>query len=457
LPGTALDQQNAFAHNPAGQIVGHSRTNPAYAWTGARNLTRGHSVNGLNQYVLAGPAEFEHDRNGNLIRDTDLSTGLSTLFTYDQENRLVAASGQRNATLRYDPLGRLYEISGSSGTTRFLYDGDALVAEYAANGDLLRRYVHGSNAAADDPLVWYEGASLTQPRSLHADHQGSIVAIADASGAPGSGSGAGFAHINAYDEYGIPNPGAQRLLTTGGRFQYTGQAWLPELGMYHYKARIYSPTLGRFLQTDPIGYEDGINLYGYVGNDPVNHTDPTGMLQDSFELATRRDDLAYLRGEIDEDEYRQRQQARGAGGVIGGLLVAGGLATRGFGLPALGRSVASLVSRPSLRFSMTNTQFGAKVGRHLQEWGVRSGDRAGIERLRQRIIGMATRPERVVNGTFSGGGAGGRIAAQFRITGRDVVVTSRSGEFITVLRNGINSASVRNALREAGCTATRLC
>jgi hypothetical protein len=119
----------------------------------------------------------------------------------------------------YDPLGRLAWTTGSPNYTQFLHDGDALVAEYDYGGTLTRRYVHGSGV--DEPLIWYEGAGVAHAnlRPLYADALGSIVAVSDFAG--------NSIAVNAYDEYGIP------AATNQGRFQYTGQIWLPELGLYH--------------------------------------------------------------------------------------------------------------------------------------------------------------------------------------------------------------------------------
>lgn len=239
------DYLAGFVSSPAGQIVSRTVANDAYAYTEAYNVARGYAANGLNQYTqIASFATLNptYDANGNLTSDG------GTTFTYDSENRLTGASGAKSASLAYDPLGRLFETGGgSAGTTRFLYDGDALVAEYDGAGTLLKRYVHGPGV--DEPLVWYEGnaVSAMSRRYLYADHQGSIVAVSDADGT--------LIKANSYDPYGIASANAL------GRFRYTGQIVLPEIGLYHYKARAYSPTLGRFLQTDPAGYDDQINLY----------------------------------------------------------------------------------------------------------------------------------------------------------------------------------------------------
>ena len=262
LAGTGSDQTLTLPRDPAGAIVSRTGSNAAYAPHSAVTGQTIYADNGLDQYTSVGAAAPAYDARGNL-------TGLGgASYGYDIFNRLITAtpSGGVAASLAYDPAGRLHEVANAASTTRFLYDGGQVVAEYNSANVLQRRYVPGPGV--DEVVTWYEGSGTSDRRWLVQDERGSTIAIANAAGAA--------TNINSYDEFGVG--GAANT----GRFQYTGQIWLSEAGVYHYKARAYLPALGRFAQTDPILMAGGMNLYAYVGNDPVNFTDPLGLCTGSL-------------------------------------------------------------------------------------------------------------------------------------------------------------------------------
>ncbi len=269
---------HAFAYDPEGQIVDASHpagfdfasSTYTYDTRGNRTATTGgagnatYVTNALNQYSSVGGVAFSYDADGNLTNDG------STTYAYDEEGRILSASGSFGTiTYGYDPLGRRVRATENGVATYFLYDATDLIHELDASGQVDATYVHGPGL--DEPLTMDRAG---QRHYYLADALGSVRALVDAA--------ATIVERYAYDAFGnvgihAPNGTPLPDSAFGNRFLFSGREWDPNTGLVHLRMRDYSPAIGRFLQRDPIGFLAETNVYRYVGNNPLNWLDPFGM------------------------------------------------------------------------------------------------------------------------------------------------------------------------------------
>ena len=235
----------------------------------------------LNPATVLSP---QYDPNGNLLSDGRRS------FTYDTENQLVSVlvtNGPLDATLSgfvYDGLSRrrlrteaVWRPTGwvTNEVVRYLYDGNRVIQERDGNNTVLVTYTCGLDLSGSLEGAGGIGGLLarTHPGNhhfyYHSDANGNVTAIINQS--------TNLVAQYRYDPFG--NLVAQSgPLGEGNLYRFSSKEFHQASGLYYYGYRFYDPNLQRWLNKDPIGEGGGVNLHGFVCNDPANQNDPMGLV-----------------------------------------------------------------------------------------------------------------------------------------------------------------------------------
>ena len=236
-------------------------------WQIKNGVRTDYTCNDANQLVseiTAGvTTDSVFDANGNM---TVKKIGGVTVaqWGYDWENRQASYTDLlnplNNSTYGYDAAGRRVSRTVNGVVEKYLLDGANVEADYDGSNVLQASYV---TPFLDDNLLMARNSSIYY---FFHDGLGSVRSLIRSD----------QILFDKYDYYAF----GEMLSETGGvtnRYKFTGREWDNESSTYHYRARQYNPSIGRFTRRDPLGCKAGINIYSYVTNNPILYVDPLGM------------------------------------------------------------------------------------------------------------------------------------------------------------------------------------
>ena len=240
--------------------------------TNGTSVSRTHSD--AHELTSIGSSSLTYDVKGNLTNDPI----KNQTYTWDFDNRLSFVDrAVSDLTARYDALGRRVQWGHVANMETYVYSGQQVIAAYASGANPTaprRRYVFGSYV--DEPILTdYKSGSTWDLYYYSRNQQYSVTALTDDNG--------NVVERYCYDAHGTPSIYAADGTTSRphssylNKFMFTGRWYFTSIKFYYFRARMYDPTHGRFLNRDPLGYVDGMSLYrGYFS---VEWPRPTRDLQ----------------------------------------------------------------------------------------------------------------------------------------------------------------------------------
>lgn len=214
---------------------------------------------GSNKISAVGSDSYTYDNAGNITDDDTYE------YTWDAANRLeeieLSGTSTNVGSYTYNTFSQRATKTVSSVTTHYVYGlGGKLYGEYDSSGDLIREYVYLNN----EPLAQIDDGSPEVLTYLHTDHLGT----------PKFGTNSGGTQVWSWapDAFGIGAPSGSVTVN----LRMPGQYYDDESGLHYNWNRYYNPAIGRYITSDPIGLEGGINTYNYARVSPLMFIDPEG-------------------------------------------------------------------------------------------------------------------------------------------------------------------------------------